>query len=195
MVDEPIEDRLNKIATEVTNLAEKLSNKKKDWWDRLSALSPFIGGVLVAGVGLYFTVTSQQRQIEINEVDLAVKFFPYLTAKDSETRTQAFSVIQAVGGNLLISRLATLGGKSAEPALLTAQSQSTDPLVKQFAKQALENVNVVAQIQAKLGLTPDGILGSQTRSAIAEFQLKNGLSGTGIIDPLTIKKVNELPAR
>jgi hypothetical protein len=189
MADDKIDEHLKRISNNITTLSDQLATKKKDWWDRLSALSPFVGGVLVAGVGLYFTVTSQNRQIEINEVDLAVKFFPYITAKDTETRTQAYSVIQAVGGTLLIAKLAPLGGKSVEPALIAAQTQSNDAATKQSINNAIRSVQVVAAVQGKLGLAQDGRLGPETVIAIARYQEKSGMRPSGIIDISTLKKL------
>jgi len=191
MADDRLESRLSTISSEISILSEKLSNQKKDGWDRLSALSPFIGGVLVAGVGLYFTVTSQKRQIEINEVDLAVKFFPYIISKDNDTRAQAFSVIQAVGADLLITRLAPLGGKAAEQALITVQNQSSDPDARKSAQEALLSVRAIADVQKALGLPPDGILGPQTRVAIVNFQVTKGLNGSGVIDSRTKALLDE----
>jgi hypothetical protein len=46
--------------------------------------------------------------------------------------------------------------------------------------------DVVSQVQAKLGLSADGVYGSQTRAAVRAFQRRNGLVVDGIIGPQTL---------
>lgn len=46
-----------------------------------------------------------------------------------------------------------------------------------------------AEVQAKLGLTADGIIGPKTKAAISEFQKNNGLKVTGVADKLTLAKL------
>jgi peptidoglycan hydrolase-like protein with peptidoglycan-binding domain len=43
----------------------------------------------------------------------------------------------------------------------------------------------VAALQAKLGLTPDGVLGSQTLAALKAFQQAHGLRPDGVVGPQT----------
>jgi Putative peptidoglycan binding domain len=172
---------------------ETLSSRKKDIWERLTSLSPFVSGVLIAGVGLYFTVTSQRRQIEINEADLAIKFFPHISSRDEQVRTQAFSVIQAVGGDLLIAKLAPVGGNAIEPALAIAQRTAVGE-TRAAVSQALSDIRTVREIQTKLGLVPDGEYGPMTRDRIMRVQRENGLEATGVLDERTINLIRQAPA-
>jgi peptidoglycan hydrolase-like protein with peptidoglycan-binding domain len=45
----------------------------------------------------------------------------------------------------------------------------------------------VAAVQAKLGVTADGVLGPQTRKALRAWQRKQGLTADGVIGPQTLK--------
>ena len=49
--------------------------------------------------------------------------------------------------------------------------------------------NITKWVQAKLGITADGIFGNQTRRAIIDFQIKNGLYSDGIIGQYTWSKL------
>jgi len=44
----------------------------------------------------------------------------------------------------------------------------------------------VAAVQAKLGITADGIIGPQTRRAVRRFQRQHGLTVDGVIGPQTL---------
>lgn len=187
-----IGQRLSQLEDKVSELSEQASTpKKKDSWDRLAALSPFISGVLIAGVGLYFTNAFQQRQIDINEADLAIKFFPHITSKDQEVKGQAFAVIQAVGGNLLIAKLAPLGGSAAEPVLTAAARTSNNATTSAAVNRALNELQGVQSAQRTLGLEADGVLGPRTRSEIAKFQKETGLPETGMVDNRTLEQLSK----
>jgi hypothetical protein len=49
--DDDVFGRIEAMEKALSALAEK----RKDGWDKLSALSGLISGVLIAGLGLYFT--------------------------------------------------------------------------------------------------------------------------------------------
>lgn len=48
----------------------------------------------------------------------------------------------------------------------------------------------VKAIQQQLGISADGIFGTQTQSAVKAFQSANGLVADGIVGPLTLAKLN-----
>lgn len=77
-----------------------------------------------------------------------------------------------------IHALDVLGGDYEEPAMnynIVIRKGSRGP--------------VVAEVQAKLGLTADGVFGSGTERAVKRWQKKNGLTADGIVGPRTIKKL------
>ena len=46
--------------------------------------------------------------------------------------------------------------------------------------------NQTADVQAKLGVTADGVMGPQTKRAIKRFQRANGLTVDGVVGPQTL---------
>jgi peptidoglycan hydrolase-like protein with peptidoglycan-binding domain len=49
------------------------------------------------------------------------------------------------------------------------------------------NNDTVKAVQAKLGLTADGIFGPGTKRAVKQFQAENGLTADGVAGPSTLK--------
>ena len=47
----------------------------------------------------------------------------------------------------------------------------------------------VSAVQAKLGITVDGVVGPQTRKALKAWQRENGLEADGVIGPLTLQEM------
>jgi len=52
-----------------------------------------------------------------------------------------------------------------------------------------DNNDTVKAVQAKLGLTADGIFGPGTKRAIKEYQTKSGLTPDGVAGPATLQKL------
>lgn len=48
----------------------------------------------------------------------------------------------------------------------------------------------VKALQTKLGINADGIFGRHTKEAVIQFQIGHGLTGDGIVGPLTNEKLN-----
>jgi peptidoglycan hydrolase-like protein with peptidoglycan-binding domain len=51
----------------------------------------------------------------------------------------------------------------------------------------------VRQVQAKLGITVDGVSGPQTKAAVRRFQRRNGLPADGIVGPATLNALGISP--
>lgn len=109
-------------------------------------------------------------------------------AVEDYRRTVGLSVSPDIDGALL----AQLGIASREPA-----SHGTDMIQTASAAAAAEDA-VVMRIQAGLrafgndGIAIDGVVGSQTRAAIREFQSLFGLPETGEPDTAVYRKMREI---
>ena len=149
-----LKEALISLSNRQKELVEVLKNKKedkKDFWDKFSASSTFLSGVIVALVGLYFTSSfnSQQatrdqilknQQIRLAQVELVQKFVPQLIGTDQE-RKLAIIAISSLGNSELATQLAVLDPSKGSTAALKALATSGTDEEKNRAQRALETVN------------------------------------------------------
>lgn len=97
-------DELSELTAQIRKLVETLdAPKKRDLWDRLPTLTSFLGTVVIAGVGLFFTrayhhaqIENQRAQSRIEELKAITALVPQLSSQDSATRETARQVLRAV---------------------------------------------------------------------------------------------------
>lgn len=149
-----LKEELQRLSRELEQIREETvdngKSRKKDAWDKLSAVSPFLSGVLIAIIGLYFTYTYNERQsqrdaalkeqqIQVSQVQTLEKFMPYLLASENEKKI-ALLAIYALGNSQLASNLAILvKGQGALDALTSLAITSSNDETKAIAKQALRS--------------------------------------------------------
>lgn len=66
--------------------AAEPSPAHKDVWDKLGILLPFLSGLLVSGVGLYFTVSYNQQANRLAELQTMERYIAQLTGPDDAKR-------------------------------------------------------------------------------------------------------------
>jgi hypothetical protein len=152
MIDDELKKFLSGLVNQQKELAETLKSKeekKKDFWDKFSAASTFISGVIVALVGLYFThnYNEQQaardeilrtQQIRLAEVELVHKFIPQLNGNERDKKL-ALIAISSLGNTELATKLAVLDQSEGSKAALESILESGNAEEKSLAQRALEN--------------------------------------------------------
>jgi S1-C subfamily serine protease len=105
------------------------TERKKDVWDKVSALSGIVTGVLVALIGFYATQVydgrsrdterqDRQRGVAAVELEAVEKFFPHLMSKDETEKQAAIQAISSLANPDLAAKLAKVfGGAGARAAL------------------------------------------------------------------------------
>ena len=119
----------------IKDLAElkKRPSKTRDLWDKLGALTPLISGVLISGIGIYFTHSNNVTQHKIQEVQTIEKLIPHLTGDESEKK-------------MAIIAISTL--TNPETAAKIAQmfpSKGTVQALKSIAKQGTQKEQAAAK--------------------------------------------------
>jgi hypothetical protein len=124
-----VPDDLSSLIGEIKKLVEKLdAPKKADWSLKISAITPFLSTVVVAGLSLWLTWSNQQGQIRlaqestklaqenaknekdfrdaqvrVAELEAISKLIPALSSKDPTERKRAEELLQAVQQSKTIS--------------------------------------------------------------------------------------------
>jgi len=86
-----------------------LKPKRKDIWEKLSSVSSVatvISGLIIAGVGAWFTHSYNRADEHLKEIEIVEKMIPHLAAKDS--REAALVAISVLTDKTLSTRLAEL---------------------------------------------------------------------------------------
>jgi peptidoglycan hydrolase-like protein with peptidoglycan-binding domain len=75
---------------------------------------------------------------------------------------------------------AIMNGSAAPPIPIPSTDGKNRPTLRRGARG-----DRVAEVQAKVGVTADGVFGSGTEAAVRQFQRDNGLVPDGIVRPKT----------
>ena len=181
MTDEKLKTLINELIVQQKKLLEVLGtdvkkrNKNKDFWDKFSSLSTFLSSVLIAGIGLYFTNTYNERQSQrdldwkkeqnrIAEIQTVEKFIPHLTGSE-ESKKVAILTISSLGNTELATQIAQLYGTQGTVSALTSIATKGSVEDRRIANKALANIfakyqSAVVQLSSK-GCKASGILVSK----------------------------------
>jgi len=125
--------------------------KKKDVWDKISAVSGLVSGVLVALIGgiATFVYRERQRAAEdarsqrdnaVAQVQTVQSFLPHLQSADNREKEAALLAIAALGNPDLAMRLADLYRDEAGIGALSKMAASADTVTAKAARKTLDNV-------------------------------------------------------
>ena len=125
------------------------SEKPKDAWDKFSAIGPFLSGLLVAGIGLYFTQSYNTQQIRLNEIQTVERFIPRLLGTQEE-KELAILAISAIGNTELATKLATRYPSQGTAAALQKLANIAEPGEQKRAQEALATVQKELDTRSQL---------------------------------------------
>ena len=70
---------------------------KKDFWDKLSSVTPLLIGILITGVGAIFTQIYNFQQLQLNQILALEKLRPLLVSDKPEDREFGYTSFAALG--------------------------------------------------------------------------------------------------
>lgn len=188
----PLENRTSKLEEKIVALEGKILKPPKDHWDKLSALSGFISGILVAAIGAVVTVMYKRRETAFleaqkrkEEEDRKTKLEMDHTQQETERATKAkeITISQAQLVRELLPALNDKDAKTKQAALSLVFSLGNEDLAAQLAIIFQGDFNEVLQSVVETpGAKPEdrigaavalGRFGKGEQSVTALVQLSN----------------------
>lgn len=154
-----VNGKLDHVIAAIGKLRAKSANKKKDFWDKVSASATLLSGLFVGLIGIFATATYNSRELEtqraeqaesiqVRRVEIVQKFFPHLVSPERREQSGALLAIASLGDEKLATDLAKNFGTAASIDALSQLSGSSDPSVARNASQALDSRLVAESVSA-----------------------------------------------
>ena len=144
---------LDKLDRQLQELSKEIKSekKKKDIWDKISAISPLMSGVVVASVALYFTLTFNARQNQrdsdikvkgnrINELEAFVKYIPLFATGSEREKKLAVEVFIAAGYDSLANRFTQLDQSPGAVAGIAKVASVGPKKDREMASKTIESI-------------------------------------------------------
>ncbi len=139
------------LQEQIDALRRRIDRPAKDIWDKITALSGFSSGILVALIGFYATVVYNNRQrvsegrrkdqeLLIGQIQTVEKFIPHLSSGDEHRKAAALIAINALGNGELAVKLARAFPGQGGTTALSSIASTAGPNVAERATEALRDV-------------------------------------------------------
>jgi chitosanase len=153
-----------KVSDSLTNLSHRLDKVEsvrksdKDFWDKLSAGSSLITGLVIGCIGTLATLLYNQRQIDledrkaadqilISKMEALSKYFPHLKSPEHGDREFGYATFVALGFEDLAVKIIANRGDEAGKRTLETLSKSADKQISGQASDALRKISSVDRIK------------------------------------------------
>jgi S1-C subfamily serine protease len=136
---QPSEVQIDDLSDKLDEISKKISStRKKDNWDRVSAVSGLMSGIAVAVIGVVATRGFNRRQqladdrrqeeaVRVQELQAIPVLFPHLLSEDERQKELALLTLDRLGSTDIVAALApVLGGAGAAGALTHIASTGTE---------------------------------------------------------------------
>ena len=137
------QDHLHEKVAELKGRVDELSaqvkvHKKKGFIEILSSLSPLISGVLIASVATIATITYNERQIQLAQLNALDKYRVYLNSENPQEREFGYQAFVALGQEDFVIKLIGARNDSAGVRLLTSLPETASDKIIQSAESTAD---------------------------------------------------------
>ncbi len=139
MSDTNIELLLARIAEQQHELLAELQSQRKtrkDFWDRLTAISPIMAAAIMACIGAYFTYSYNQQQLKMQEIQTVERFIPHLIG-DEKTKRAAILAISSMGNAPLAAKVASIFASEGTASALRSIASNGEEKDQKIVREAL----------------------------------------------------------
>lgn len=127
MDDAELKETLQRLEEQQRKIIEQLSGsksettQKRDFWEKLSAISPIISGAAIALSALLCTYQYNQEQIKLQEAQTIERFIPHLMGNDTSKRMAILAMKTLVNTDLAAKYAAMFPSEGTMSALKTIE--------------------------------------------------------------------------
>lgn len=139
MQDTNFEQLLTRVAEQQDELLREIKTQRKsqkDFWDRLTALSPIIAASIMACIGAYFTYSYNQQLVRVQEIQTVERFIPHLVG-DEKAKRAAILAISSMGNAPLAAKVAKIFASPGTASALRSIAATSDQKDKTVIDDAL----------------------------------------------------------
>jgi len=117
-------------------------SSNKDFWDKISLLTPLLIGLGVTGVGGLFTNIYNERQLQLNQIAALDKLRPLLISEKPAEREFGYSCFVILGYEQMAIKIIKMNQDQSGRPLLVELQKSGSNEVQKSAAEALNVLNI-----------------------------------------------------
>jgi hypothetical protein len=137
-----LQDRLSMIEEHIQKMELDLENSPKDIWDKLSALAPYISGVVAVILAFFVSNLYKKKELAITQAETLHKFIPQLQSKNPREKETALLIIRSLGIPEVATQLAEIFKDPGSIAALNKFAKDDEsPEIAKKAKESLIEIH------------------------------------------------------
>ncbi len=137
-------------------------NTRRDFWDKLAAISPVLSGIAIALSALLCTFQYNQQQIKLQEAQTVEKFIPHLMGNETSKRMAILAMKTLVNTDLAAKYAAMFPSQGTLSALQTI-AKNGDLQDKKIVSQAMDKtLNELSGKTTSTDESSDSVANSQS---------------------------------
>lgn len=135
-----LREQQDKLLQQQQALIEQITAPKpqprKDIWDRLAAIAPVLSGTIIAIGGTFFTLSYNEQQLKLQEVQTIEKFIPHLLG-DEKSKRAAILAISSLADTKLAAKMASIFASPGTVSALESIAENDTGTDRKALKSAL----------------------------------------------------------
>lgn len=157
----------------------KQEKSRRDFWDKLAAISPVLSGIAIALSALLCTYQYNQQQIKLQEAQTVEKFIPHLMGNDTSKRMAILAMKTLVNTDLAAKYAAMFPSQGTLSALQTI-AKTGDLQDRKIVSQALDKtLNELSGKNTAAAQSSDK--GSDSQNALGSSPLQDSAQGQTVV--------------
>lgn len=121
----PVEERIGKLETQISELNKKTERRPKDLWDIVGVLSTVVFGAFTAGFGFYIAYFYRKKEIAISRISAVHPLIEILHSDQEEKVRTALKLVSVLGDAKLAEGISEIYGNKYLSVIL--QKKADDP--------------------------------------------------------------------